>query len=38
MDNIIAEIHEDYYRNIKKSIVDYALKDEYTRTRLGIPI
>lgn len=33
---MLSEINKDYYESVKKSIVDYVLKDEEERLRIGI--
>lgn len=36
IDDMLSEINKDYYESVKKSIVDYVLKDEEERFRIGI--
>jgi dynein heavy chain len=36
IDDMLSEINNDYYVSVKKSIVDYVLKDEDERMRIGI--
>ena len=33
---MLSEINNDYYVSVKKSIVDYVLRDEEERMRIGI--
>ena len=33
---MLAEVGDNYYNSIRKSILDYVLKDEMEATRLGI--
>jgi dynein heavy chain len=36
IDEMLNEINGDYYVSVKKSIVDYVLRDEDERLRIGI--
>ena len=36
IDEMLGEINKDYYESVKKSIVDYILKDDDERLRIGI--
>lgn len=36
IDKMLNEINRDYYESVKKSILDYVLKDEDERKRIGI--
>lgn len=36
IDNMLNEINKDYYDSIRKAILDYVLKEEDERLRLGI--
>jgi dynein heavy chain len=36
IDDMLSEINKNYYESVKKSIVDYVLKDEDERLRIGI--
>lgn len=36
IDDMLGEINNDYYVSVKKSIVDYVLRDEEERMRIGI--
>jgi dynein heavy chain len=36
IDEMLSEINRNYYESVKKSIVDYVLKDEDERMRIGI--
>jgi len=36
IDEMLAEVGDVYYNSIRKSILDYVLKDETEATRLGI--
>lgn len=36
VNRMLNEINRDYYESVKKSILDYVLKDEDERKRVGI--
>jgi dynein heavy chain len=36
IDDMLSEINRYYYESVKKCIVDYVLKDEEERLRIGI--
>ena len=36
INDMLSEINRNYYESVKKSIVDYVLKDEEERMRIGI--
>ncbi len=36
INDMMREINDDYYTSVKKSILDYVLKDETEKMRIGI--
>jgi dynein heavy chain, axonemal len=36
MDAMLNEVNQDYYVSVKKSILNYVLKDEDEKKRIGI--
>ena len=36
IDSMLNEINKDYFDSVRKSILDYILKDEDEKRRLGI--
>ncbi len=36
IDEMLNEVNENYYDSIRKSILDYVLKDKEERRRIGI--
>jgi dynein heavy chain len=36
IDKMLNEINRDYYESVRKSILDYVLKDDDERKRIGI--
>lgn len=36
IDDMLNEVNQDYYDSVRKSILDYVLKDQDERMRIGI--
>lgn len=36
IDKMLNEINRDYYESVRKSILDYVLKDDDERKRIGL--